>query len=35
MNGFTYDKNAKRWKRADGSQIRLGNRILTKTGDYV
>ena len=35
MNGFTYDKNAKRWKRSDGSQIRLGNRILTKTGDYV
>ena len=35
MNGFTYDKNAKRWKRADGSQIRLGNRILTKTGDYI
>lgn len=35
MNGFTYDKNAKRWKRADGSQIRLGNRILTKNGDYV
>lgn len=35
MNGFTYDKNAKRWRRADGSQIRLGNRILTKTGDYL
>lgn len=35
MNGFTYDKNARRWRRADGSQIRLGNRILTKTGDYV
>lgn len=35
MSGFTYDKNSKRWLKADGNQVRLGNRILTSNGDYI
>lgn len=35
MSDFTYDKSRKRWLRADGSQVQLGNRILNKKGDYI
>lgn len=34
MTNFVYNKQKKRWYRKDGSEVKLGNRILGSNGNY-
>lgn len=34
MAEFTYNKQKRRWYRSDGSEVKLGNRVLGKDGIY-